>query len=533
MTQYCIYLRKSREDTQAEQRGEGETLARHEKLLTEFARKRELNVTAVYREIVSGETIDARPVMKRLLKEVEKGVWAGVLVVEVERLARGDPADQSRIAKTFKYTDTLIITPNKTYDPSDENDEEYFEFGLFMSRREYKTITRRMQRGRIDSVKEGKYVGNQPPYGYERVKLKKEKGWSLEPVKEEAEVVRMIYESYINGEVLPDGSHKRLGVSLIVKRLNKMKIPAKKGGIWVTASVRDILINPVYAGKIRWNWRPVVKKMTDGNVTACRPRAKTEDCIITEGLHEAIVEESVWNEAQELMKQNPPRPVTERNAVKNPLAGLVICGKCGRRMVRRPYAGGEPDTLICPVTGCGNVSSHLYLVEKRLLAALKTWLCDYKLQWDSAPPKNNNSCGIGIKRKALAKAENELKTLNGQIGKARDLLERGVYGDEEYLTRKRELTERIKLSEEECRALKSDLEFEETREERLCGIIPRVERLLDVYDELKTPKDKNELLKEVLEKAVYTKNTGGRRNDKPDCFELAIYPKIAKSSSIT
>mgnify|MGYP000193505958 CR=1 FL=1 len=62
------------------------------------------------------------------------------------------------------FSDTKIITPTKTYDPDNEFDEEYFEFGLFMSRREYKTIKRRLNAGRISSVKEGKYCGSRPPY---------------------------------------------------------------------------------------------------------------------------------------------------------------------------------------------------------------------------------------------------------------------------------------------------------------------------------------------------------------------------------
>ena len=86
---YCLYLRKSRADMEAEAHGEGETLARHEKLLLELAKKRNYNVTQIYREVVSGETIAARPVMQRLLQEVEQGLWDGVIVVEVERLARG------------------------------------------------------------------------------------------------------------------------------------------------------------------------------------------------------------------------------------------------------------------------------------------------------------------------------------------------------------------------------------------------------------------------------------------------------------
>ena len=129
---HCLYLRKSRADLDAEARGEGETLARHEKALLELGKRQKLNITQIYREIVSGETIAARPVMQQLLSEVEQGVWDGVLVMEVERLARGDTIDQGIVAQTFKLSGTKIITPMKTYDPNNEYDEEYFEFGLFM-----------------------------------------------------------------------------------------------------------------------------------------------------------------------------------------------------------------------------------------------------------------------------------------------------------------------------------------------------------------------------------------------------------------
>ena len=151
---YLIYLRKSRADMDAEAHGEGETLARHEKVLLTLAKKMELNVTAIYREIVSGETIASRPKMQQVIQEVEEGLWEGVLVMEVERLARGDTKDQGIVAEAFKYGNAKIITPMKVYDPQNEYDEEYFEFGLFMSRREYKTIRRRLERGRLASIKE-------------------------------------------------------------------------------------------------------------------------------------------------------------------------------------------------------------------------------------------------------------------------------------------------------------------------------------------------------------------------------------------
>ena len=105
----CIYLRKSRADREAEARGEGETLARHERILLDLAKKRGYNVGAIYKEIVSGETISARPVMQQVLHEVESGMWDGVLVVEVERLARGDTIDQGVVSRAFQYSDTVVV----------------------------------------------------------------------------------------------------------------------------------------------------------------------------------------------------------------------------------------------------------------------------------------------------------------------------------------------------------------------------------------------------------------------------------------
>lgn len=524
---YCIYLRKSRADMEAETHGEGETLARHEKLLLELAKKLKLNITQIHREIVSGETIASRPVMQQLLQEVGQGLWQGVLVMEIERLARGDTVDQGIVAQTFKYSNTKIITPLKTYNPNDEFDEEYFEFGLFMSRREYKTINRRLQRGRLASVKEGKYVGNKPPYGYERVRIKNDKGWTLSPIKEESEIVKLIFEWYTIGEKQPDGSYKRLGTSLIAQRLNALKVPAKLGGDWVVATIRDILINPVYIGKIRWNWRHNIKKMIDGQVFVSRPRADEKDYIITQGLHSPIITNETFQLAQKFMKNNPPRPIGEKNTVKNPLSGIVVCGKCGRHMVRRPYNNRkQADTLMCPVTSCNNVSSALHIVEKQIMKSLEQWLGSYKLQWNIKSDTSKQTSQVNIKRKALQKLQAELDTLNKQLDKTHDLLEQGIYDTNTFLERSRSLSQRITQTKKDIATLDADLNIEIIREESAVNIIPKVEKILEVYNELPSPKSKNDILKEVLEKIVYTKEKGTRWHGSPDDFEITIYPKI-------
>lgn len=523
---YCIYLRKSRADVDAELKGEMETLARHERILVELSKRQSLNVTAIYKEVVSGETIASRPMMQRLLTEVEQGLWSGVIVMEVERLARGDTIDQGIMAQTFKYSNTKIITPNKVYDPNNEFDEEYFEFGLFMSRREYKTINRRLQRGRLSSVKEGKFVGNIAPYGYARRKLEG-KGFSLEPNREEAEVVKMIYELYTKGELLPDGSFKRIGAALIARKLNTLGIKPRKIDAWVISSVRDILINPVYAGKIRWNWRPANKKIENGEIKIERPRSNEDNWVIVTGLHEPIIDNDTWELAQYYMKQNPPRPTTSKCEVKNPLSGLVHCGKCGRKMVRRPYGIRNDETLICAATSCDNVSSKLYLVEENILEALEKWLEDYKINWNIDNVSESVTNSIDLKEKALKKLEDDISKVKSQINNLHDLLEQGVYTSAMFLDRSKVLTERITEYEKNKVALALEIENEYKHEETKRSVVPKIQRVIEAYKMTNSPRLKNDLLKEILYKVVYTKLKKGTKFVSSS-FTLDLYPKMPK-----
>jgi len=221
----------------------------------------------------------------------------------------------------------------------------------------------------------------------------------------------------------------------------------------------------------------------------------------------------VFAAVQELIAKNPPRPVGERQTVKNPLVGLVVCAKCGRQMVRRPGAGSNSsETLLCIKSSCDNVSSKLPLVEARILEALGEWRNDYRLQWELGTAPRSSSL-VPMKKKALRKLASEMDTLEKQRGNAHDLLEQGVYDTDTFLDRVREIEDRLRQNEEDRLAIEADLQLEEAREESRRDIIPKVERRLDVYKELPTPKAKNDLLKEVLEKVVYIKEErGGRWN---------------------
>lgn len=520
MGKYLIYLRKSRADVEAELHGEGETLARHEKALLELAKKMNLSIGGIYKEIVSGETISARPMVQKLLEEVEQGIWKGVLVMEIERLARGSTIDQGIIAQAFSFSGTKIITPTKTYDPNNEFDEEYFEFGLFMSRREYKTINRRIQRGRIASIQEGKYISSVPPYGYNRVKLKDQKGYSLEPNKEQADIVRLIFSLYTKGQLESNGTYTLLGSTAIARYLNSLKTKPLNSEKWSPASIRDILKNPVYIGKICWQKRKEIPVIKNGVKKITRPNSK--DFIMVDGLHEPLIDVETFEAAQKIIGTRVP--VKSSLALKNPLAGLVYCKKCGAVMTRLgENSKTKYATLKCSNMDCDNISSPLVMVESQILVVLKQWLDSYKIQDN----RKIVSDTVHLSDSAYQNAKKQLEKLMQQNNRIYTLLEQGIYSNEEFLTRQSIVAKQISELENQIETLEKDRQEIEKKNNIYNEIIPKAENLLDVYDSLQDASKKNSMLKEVIDKAYYLKTERNKKGqgNLPN-FTIELFPKM-------
>ncbi len=508
---YCLYLRKSRADTEAEAKGAGETLSRHETALLALAKRLDLTITAVYKEIVSGETIANRPVMQQLLDEVERGQWQGVLVMEITRLARGETIDQGIVAQAFKYSNTKIITPDKIYNPANEFDEEYFEFGLFMSRREYKMINQRQQRGRLASIREGKYLGNKPPYGYRRLKLENQKGWTLEP-DENAATVQLIYNLF---------TEEKLGCSKIANRLNALACPTQSGKSWIDSVVRGILTNPVYAGWIRWGGRPQTKTASNGKIRKSRPRAAAENIILAKGLHHPIITQEQFDLAQKLFNNNRSPRGPQNNGLHNPLVGLLTCVHCGKKMFKRPNKNGV-DRIICTTPGCPTVSDNLEHVEQVLLQSVSKWLIEHKLQDNLL---DDTATDTSTAQTQLKKIQQEQETLNHQKKRIHELLEKDVYSIETFLERSAELAAKQKSLQQQVEELQSEITAKQKLLQSQNEIIPKMQTILETYSSTPNAEAKNRLLKSVIEKVVYSKTTNQRWSTEND-LTLTIYPKL-------
>ncbi len=518
---YCAYLRKSRADMEAEARGEGETLARHQKRIEELAERMHIDLPPenFFREIVSGETIAARPVMQELLRQVEAGRWDGVLVVEVERLARGDTMDQGQVAKSFKLNGTKIITPAKTYDPNNEFDEEYFEFGLFMSRREYKTIRRRMNAGRISAAKEGKFIGAAAPYGYKKYKLEKDKGYSLEPVPEEAEVIRLIFEWYTRG----DETGKRLGMPSICHKLDDMHIHPRTGEHWSRYTIKDILVNPVYIGKVRWGYKKETKTYIDGKIKKTR-RKKAGDFILCDGIHEAIIDDVTFALASKMMKVNAKSTSTSKRPMQNPLSGLVYCRKCGTLMNRLSATKKTPYSFLkCPNYLCDNVSAPLDLIESEVLRHLKEWCDSYELEL----PEPELPDTLKTLRIQIEAEEKRKDTLELQLTRTYDLLEQGLYTQEIFRKRNSGLLGQIAEAERNILQMSSQYTAMSDAVHARTEFVPTVRHILEAYPLTEDAVEKNEMLRRVISKATYEKSTPNRRGNRDAItFDIDIFPLL-------
>lgn len=469
---YAMYLRKSRADMEAESRGEGETLAKHEKALTELAKRQSLAVVKQYREIVSGENIAARPQMQALLADVNDGKYDGVLVMEIERLARGDTIDQGVVAQAFKASGTKIITPIKTYDPNNEFDEEYFEFSLFMSRREYKTIRRRMNAGRIAAIKDGNYIAPIPPFGYKKIHPEP-KVYTLEIISEQAEIVKMIYDMRLKGS----------GPRAIAEELNRIGAAPVKSRYWERVSVKKILENPVYAGKIHWY-------------------SKRDGDIVCGGKHEAIIPEETFDRVQELIKNKTIAHVKSDETLKNHYHGMLYCKNCGHQMIRRYIKASGKSHILCRYRACRGkvVGSTMNSVDEAVLNAMKIKLAKIKkAQYDNESDGNVNIRQIVHDRRSIIEAE--LTRIKGQQSKIYDFFEQGIYSADVFLERSAEISEKIKRGEAQLREISENKTASSISDKELMF---RIEKVIHDFSEANT-NEKNKMLRSVIRRIEYSK----------------------------
>ena len=371
------YLRKSRSDDPT--LTVEEVLEKHEGILNEWV---ERNLDApipagnIYREVVSGETINSRPEFKNLLKRMESKKIKAVLVVECQRLGRPDLEEIGKLSKLFRYSETIIITPQRTFDLRDEWDREQFEREL-MRGNDYLEYTKKiLTRGKQLSLQSGNYINGVTPYGYERAWVTEGKRQcpTLAIVEEEAKIVRMIFDWYVNEE---------LGATKICQKLNAMGIKARKGGLWKKSSIVNILKNEHYIGKVVIRKHIKVNTVEDSKIIT--QSVFNKDFEIIDGKHPAIIDEATFQKANnKIHKYVSVKPNT---TLQNPFASILKC-ECGRVMIRRK--NHNTFRYLCDEQMfCGNASVSEADLKEAIISRLKESLADLSVQISDDDNKDN------------------------------------------------------------------------------------------------------------------------------------------------
>lgn len=486
------YLRKSRSDDAL--LTVEEVLQKHETILDEWAERNigeKLDESHKFREVVSGETIDDRPEMLRLLKQIESPRVKAVLVVEVQRLSRGDLEDAGRLIKLLRYTNTLVITPQKTYDLRDEYDRDFFERELKRGNEFLEYQKKIMNRGRLLSVQQGNFIGSVAPYGYNKVFVLdgKRKCPTLEINEQEANIVRMVYDMYVN---------KNMGRTNIAHYLDNLGAKPPKGKYWSPAALKEMLTNIHYIGKVKWNFRKTVTIIEDGEVKHTRPKANIDEYLVFDGRHPAIIDEKLFYASIEKHGRNPR--AKRGKELKNPFAGLLYC-KCGRAMSLRTYKtkdGKERNAprLLCDnQVKCNTGSSLFEDVNKKVTEVLQECINDFQVRINSDNKdarKLHANLIKDLEKKLVALDEKEVNLWDKYT---EEEMPKQIFDklNEKLLQEKEEINTAL------CQAKKSmpdPVDYEE-----------RLQRFQDALDALndddKSAKDKNALLKACIERIEY------------------------------
>ena len=498
LEELLVYLRKSRTDDST--LTVEEVLEKHEAMLDEWAEKhfgKKIPEENKFREVVSGEKIDDRPEIQRILKKMESPKIKGVLVVDCARLGRPDLEDIGRLSKLFKYTNTLVVTPIKTFDLRNDYDKDLFERELMRGNDYLEYIKKIMNNGRLQSVSRGNYIGSVAPYGFDKTWVMdgKQKCPTLKENKEQADVVRMIFDLYVN---------KDMGRTNVCRHLDNLHIKPPKGKYWSPEAVKDMLSNVHYIGKVKWNWRKTVTIVEDSEIIKTRPKSKIGEFLVYEGKHQGIVSEEIFNAAQEKLGRNHrAKPSTK---LRNPLASILYC-KCGKIMTLRYYKDKEgneksPPRLACNnQVHCDNGSCTYEEMIDRVCEILKQCIEDFEIRL-----KNDTGDSAKLHEKLIKNLEKKMKELQ-----AKELSQWEAQSDPDpeqrmppeifKMLNQKLLKEKEEVQQALCKAYESMPEPMDYKE--------KLVKFQDALNALKNPdvdaQQKNTLLKACIERIEYSR----------------------------
>ena len=244
-----------------------------------------------------------RPALQRMMADVRAGLIDIVVVYKIDRLSRS-LVNFAELQTEFEKYDVSFVSVTQEINTSTSSGRMMLNILMTFAQFEREVIAERIRDKLSASKKKGKYVGGMLPLGYrgDSVNMK----IVIEP--EEAKIVRLIYDEYLR-----TSSPKEVQRLLVEKGIRGREWVSKKGlrhgGRPLSlAIIRDILQNPIYIGKLRYQGK------------------------VYDGEHEGIIPVKLWEQVQSTFKANSESCRQRSSRDLKPFAGLIYCGHCNAPM---------------------------------------------------------------------------------------------------------------------------------------------------------------------------------------------------------
>lgn len=291
----ALYIRVSTE----EQAKEGHSIGAQQDRLLDYVRSQGRDVIGVYIDDGYSAKDLHRPAMQRLLKDCELKKFDVLLIYRLDRMVR-NVIDLYSVMEHLDKHGVMFKSATEVYDTTSAMGRFFMTLVAAIAQWERENLGERVKMGMEKNFRKGGWNGGEPPYGY---RLSEGKLIIFEP---EAAIVRRIFEMY-----------KTHGQRYISKEFNREGLRTRDGALWAEYTIKYILENPIYSGRVRWNYRHLGGK-------------KTGQEIIIDGEHESIVsieeQESIQAIAKKRLLQR------EKTHVCFPFTGVLVCGRCGNRL---------------------------------------------------------------------------------------------------------------------------------------------------------------------------------------------------------
>ena len=472
----AIYVRVSTED----QAKEGYSLEVQREYLESFAKREGLEIFKAYQDDgISGYTTE-RSALKQLLKDAKQKKFDLVLVYKIDRFSR-NLKDMLNLVDELASYGVGFKSATEPFDSTTSAGKLMFQQLGSFAEFERNRIAERVFPGMVKGVQKGNWQGARyAPYGYRYNKEKK----LLEIDEQETKVVKLIYTMFLCDK----------SIFAITEYLTKKGYRNRKGNIFSTKLIGDILKNRIYTGKLVWNrhYYDKTQKTKKGYRYIKNPPDKV---IISQGKHQPIISDEDFELVQEKLKQ---RRVERRKKVNDyPLSGILFCAKCNHKYLgissisnhrtgvkKRWYRCSGPYKSFIR---CKNKSIKANEIESELAGILETLLKNNKLKTS----RWTNVTGPEI-ASAASPPRNDIKVIKNRLesnlkkqSKLTDAYLENLLSEELY----KQKNEGLRNEEEELKKLIALQEVKEIERERSKDYLNRVEEFLESYDPNKKTMD--------------------------------------------